>query len=178
MKILFWRGQLVMSQCYQLPYSQVSWSGSHSISTNREGCAWVHTRIVTSSQVPKLLTGYLVRLKYLYLSMGPHEWHILIFKKILLEYSWFTWASQMASGKESTCQYRKGRRRGFNPGVRKIPWRRKWQPIPVFLLVKSHDRGTWWANPPRICTTTFHQPLDESERGERKSWLKTQHSEN
>ena len=32
-----------------------------------------YTRTVTSSQVPKLLTGNLVRLKYLYLSMGPHE---------------------------------------------------------------------------------------------------------
>ena len=30
------------------------------------------------------------------------------------------------------------RRGGFDPGVRKIPWRRKWQPTPVFLLGKSH----------------------------------------
>ena len=34
------------------------------------------------------------------------------------------------SGKESACQCR---RHGFDPWVRKIPWRRKWQPIPVFL---------------------------------------------
>ena len=37
---------------------------------------------------------------------------------------------------------------GFNPWVGKIPWRRKWQPTPVFLLVKSKipiDRGTWQA---------------------------------
>ena len=27
---------------------------------------------------------------------------------------------------------------GFDPWVRKIPWRRKWQPIPVFLPGKSH----------------------------------------
>ena len=26
----------------------------------------------------------------------------------------------------------------FNPWIRKIPWRRKWQPTPVFLLGKSH----------------------------------------
>jgi len=26
------------------------------------------------------------------------------------------------------------RRYGLNPWVRKIPWRRKWQPIPTFLL--------------------------------------------
>ena len=29
---------------------------------------------------------------------------------------------------------------GFNPWVRKIPWRRKWQPIPVFLSGKSHGQ--------------------------------------
>ena len=39
------------------------------------------------------------------------------------------------SDKKSTCQCR---RHGFNPGVRKIPWRRKWQPTPVFLPGKSH----------------------------------------
>jgi len=38
-------------------------------------------------------------------------------------------------GKESVCQYRKHE---FNPWVRKIPWRRKWQHNPVFLLGKSH----------------------------------------
>ena len=29
-------------------------------------------------------------------------------------------------------------RPGFNPWVRKIPWRRKWLPTPVFLPGKSH----------------------------------------
>ena len=33
---------------------------------------------------------------------------------------------------------------GFNPWVREIPWRRKWQPIPVFLPETSMDRGAWW----------------------------------
>ena len=37
------------------------------------------------------------------------------------------------SGKESTCQCR---RHGFDPWVGKIPWRRKWQPTPVFLTGK------------------------------------------
>jgi len=31
----------------------------------------------------------------------------------------------------------------FNPGVRKIPWRRKWQPTPVFLPGKSHEQRRW-----------------------------------
>ena len=28
----------------------------------------------------------------------------------------------------------------FDPWVRKIPWRRKWQPIPVFLPWKSYGQ--------------------------------------
>ena len=32
------------------------------------------------------------------------------------------------------------RRPGFNPWVRKIPWRREWQPTPVFLPRKSHGQ--------------------------------------
>ena len=31
-------------------------------------------------------------------------------------------------------------RPGFDPWVGKIPWRRKWQPIPVFLPGKSHGQ--------------------------------------
>ena len=48
-----------------------------------------------------------------------------------------SWASWWLSGKESTCQCR---RRDFDPWVRKISWRRKWQPTPVFLLGKSHGQ--------------------------------------
>ena len=39
------------------------------------------------------------------------------------------------AGKESICQCR---RWGSNPWVRKIPWRRKWQPTLVFLPGKFH----------------------------------------
>ena len=35
-------------------------------------------------------------------------------------------------------------RPGFNPWVRKIPWRRKWQPTPVLLPGKSHGQRAWW----------------------------------
>ena len=45
-----------------------------------------------------------------------------------------------ASGKEYTCQYRRRKRLGFNPWVRKIPWRRAWQPTPVFLPRESHGQ--------------------------------------
>ena len=29
---------------------------------------------------------------------------------------------------------------GLDPWVRKIPWRRKWKPTPVFLPGKSHEQ--------------------------------------
>ena len=42
--------------------------------------------------------------------------------------------------KESACQCRRHRRRGFGPWVGKIPWRREWQPSPVFLPGKFHGQ--------------------------------------
>ena len=44
------------------------------------------------------------------------------------------------SGKESACQCRSLRRLGFDPQFGKIPWKRKWQPTPVFLPGKSHGQ--------------------------------------
>ena len=33
----------------------------------------------------------------------------------------------------------------LNPQVGKIPWSRKWQPTPVFLLEHPMDQGAWRA---------------------------------
>ena len=41
---------------------------------------------------------------------------------------------------KKACQCRRHRRRGFDPWVRKIVWRRKWQPTPVFLPGESHGQ--------------------------------------
>ena len=42
------------------------------------------------------------------------------------------------SGKEPACQCKRHR---FDPWVSEFPWRRKWQPTPVFFPGKSHRRG-------------------------------------
>ena len=34
------------------------------------------------------------------------------------------------------------RRPGFNPWIGKSPWRRKWQPTPIFFPGKSHGQRT------------------------------------
>ena len=44
------------------------------------------------------------------------------------------------SDKESACQCRRHKRHGFKPWVRKLPWSRKWQFIPVFLPGKFHGQ--------------------------------------
>ena len=58
-----------------------------------------------------------------------------------------------SDGKESACN---AGGPGFNPWVGKIPWKRKWQPTPVFLPGEFLDRGAW--------RTTVH--------GVAKSWTR------
>ena len=44
------------------------------------------------------------------------------------------------SGKEPACQCRRRKRFRFDPCVGMIPWRRAWQPTPVFLPGESHGQ--------------------------------------
>ena len=44
------------------------------------------------------------------------------------------------SGKKPACQCRTHKRRGFDPWVGKIPWRRAWQPVLVFLPEEFHGQ--------------------------------------
>ena len=39
----------------------------------------------------------------------------------------------------------------FKPWIGKIPWRRKWQPTPVFLPGKSHGQSSLVGYTPRSC---------------------------
>ena len=45
-----------------------------------------------------------------------------------------------ARGKEPACQCRRQRRHRFNPWLWKIPWKRVWQPTPVFMPGKVHGQ--------------------------------------
>ena len=44
-----------------------------------------------------------------------------------------------------------GSSHGFDPWVRMIPWRRKWQPTPVFLPGESHGQRSLAGYSPRGC---------------------------
>ena len=51
---------------------------------------------------------------------------------------WFIWGLPWwLSGKEPACQCRRLR---FDPWDGRIPWKREWQPTPVFLPGKSHGQ--------------------------------------
>ena len=78
-----------------------------------------------------------IALQFLHLCRAPR----------LLGFPWWL------SGKESACQHR---RCGFNPRVRKIPWRRVWQPTPVFLPGKSHGRRSQAGYSPWGCKRVRH----------------------
>ena len=53
------------------------------------------------------------------------------------------------SGKEPTCQCRRCKRCVFDPWVGKIPWRRTWQPSPVFLPGESNGQRSLAGYSPR-----------------------------
>ena len=51
-----------------------------------------------------------------------------------------------ATGKEPICQCRVHERHGFEPWTRKVPWRRAWQPTPVYSCLENPmDKGAWRA---------------------------------
>ena len=53
--------------------------------------------------------------------------------------------SDGASSEEPAGQCRRCKGRGFDPWVKKIPWRRAWQPPPGFLPGESVNREAWGA---------------------------------
>ena len=63
-----------------------------------------------------------------------------------------------SSGKESTCQCRRHKGRGFHPWVRKSTWRRALQPTPVFLPGESYGQSN-----PTGCCLWGHKELDTTE---------------
>ena len=63
------------------------------------------------------------------------------------------WASFLdgASGKEHACQCRRHKRLWFDPWVRKIPWKRAWQPTLIFLPGASLGQRSLVGYVPKGC---------------------------
>ena len=102
---------------------KLSWSGG----LERRGCECHRAR-------PVLLQRNHSCRCMLRLNISPEQENNLVFLRPPQYKCGLPW---WLSGKEHTCQCR---RHGFDPWVGKIPWRRKWQPTPVFLPGKSHGQ--------------------------------------
>ena len=59
----------------------------------------------------------------------------------------------VANCQESAWQCRGHKRPGLDPWLEKIPWRRKWQPTPIFLPEKLHGQS----RPCKKSRTSFHE---------------------
>ena len=73
-------------------------------------------------------------------------------KKKIQPLSYFRGSPGGSGGKEFACQCRRHR---FNPWVRKIPWRRRRQPAPVFLPEKFHGQRSLEGYSPWGCKESY-----------------------
>ena len=71
------------------------------------------------------------------------------------------WASHWFSGKESSCQCRRHR---FDLWVRKILWRRKWQPTPGFVPGKAHGQRSLVGYGPWCCKRIGHDLVTKQQQ--------------
>ena len=88
------------------------------------------------------------------------------------------------SGKESACQCRRHKQCRFDPWVGNIPWRKKWQPSPLFLPGKSHGQRSlvvyslWCGKRVRHDLATKQQYWFYSNIPEKKNWFYSNIPEN
>ena len=73
--------------------------------------------------------------------------------------------------KETACQCR---RHGLNSWVRKIPWRRKWPPISIFLPGKSHGQRSLLAYSPQGCKSQAQLSGWAWAQGWNQTWITKQ----
>ena len=91
---------------------------------------------------------------------------LIIFHSLL----WSTWSKDFldsSAGKGTTSNTGVSGNMDLIPGSGRFPWRRKWQPTPVFLPGKSHEQRSWWATVHRVAKswtrpTTEHHAYIQS----------------
>ena len=92
-----------------------------------------------------------------YIYVGRQFW--------FLQLRWWNWSLVgwcFPGGKESACLFRRHKRGRFCPWVRKILWRRKQQPTPVFLPGEFHGQRSLAG-----CSPWGHKELDTTEHTHR-----------
>ena len=98
----------------------------------------------------------------------------LIFKKVKLKKNKVKTSNRSHGlqkwrpGKEPICQCK---RPGFNPWVGKIPWRKKWQPPPVFLPGEPHGQRRLAGYSPMGCKEPDTEELSLNKQASKATLL-------
>ena len=72
-----------------------------------------------------------------------HRWDLVLEYSLRASSVLTSGTSHWFSGKRIHLQSRRHRIHGLDPWVGKMPWRRAWQPTPVFLPGESHGQRCW-----------------------------------
>ena len=77
-------------------------------------------------------------------------------------------------GQRICLQCRRHRWHGLDPWIRKIPWRRKWQPTPVFLPGKFYGQGSLVGYSPWGSQRVWHDWVTKPNNSNLQHW-RTRH---
>ena len=95
----------------------------------------------TLPTIPSVLSTQFLPIPCRYLIIIWFFFPMFLFAQVISCMCPFSWSVSPLFLKDGiTCQYRRHRRHWFDPWVRKIPWRRKLQPTPVFFPGQSHGQ--------------------------------------
>ena len=112
---------------------------SETVKDKKAWCAAVQVVAKSQTQLSEWTTN---ELKWLYIFKLFLKIRVIIFHNVQ---NYMKFKFQCAGGtvvKESPYQCRGHKRHEFSSWVGKIPWRREWQPTPVFLSGKIHSQGS------------------------------------
>ena len=107
----------------------VQWLGRHSSFSDRQTDTHTHILLNVCMLLPK---------SWLNLSHYCYYCQICFTSFLLLLHH--SWGFSGGSAVKNPLQCKRCRRHMYHPWVRKIPWRRPWQPTPVFLPGESHGQ--------------------------------------
>ena len=104
--------------------------------------SFIISLFITANSVPnikirKTPVMFFSSASYLLLVISP-DWHFRLHSVSYIKICQIWLVSRVVLVVEPACQYRRPKRHGFCPRVRRIPWRRKWQATPVFWPGESH----------------------------------------
>ena len=106
------------------------------------GHEWEYREETICSEVQTILYGLFLTSFFFTIVNIFHKYsiHVWFFSILFIFFNWSIIGGFLggSGGKESTCNA--GDSGSIDPWVRKIPWRRKWQPSRVFLPGESHGQ--------------------------------------